>query len=160
LEIFLVREANDLAALHMEVHRTMVVEKIPGAEEAQTKVKETAGSMTAAVRKVLLAGVGAVALTKDEIEDFVAKLVERGEIAEQDGRRLVKDVLARRREQAEKVEATVEVQVEKAESTLDQRIEGMLTRLNVPTKSDIDELSSKISILAEKVDALQKSTNS
>ena len=136
----------------------MVVEKIPGAEDAQAKAKETAGSMTAAVRKVLLAGVGAVALTKDEIEDFVAKLVERGEIAEQDGRRLVKDVLARRREQAEKAEATMEVQVDKAESMLDQRIEGMLTRLNVPTKSDIDELSGKISLLAEKVDALQKST--
>ena len=42
--------------------------------------------MVAMVRKVLQAGVGAFALTKDEVEDFVSKLVERGEIAEQDGR--------------------------------------------------------------------------
>ena len=152
------RKVKNRSALVMEVCCIMVVEKSPGAEEAQSKVKETTGSMTAAVRKVLLAGVGAVALTKDGIEDFVAKLVERGEIAEQDGRRLVKDVLARRREQAEQVETTLDVQVDKTETMLDQRIQGMLTRLNVPTKSDIDDLSGKIALLAEKVDALQKST--
>jgi hypothetical protein len=41
--------------------------------------------------KVLLAGIGVVALTQEEIEKFVAKLVERGEIAEQDGKKLVSD---------------------------------------------------------------------
>lgn len=125
------------------------------ATDAQAVATETATSMTVAVRKVLLAAVGAVALTKDEIEDFVDKLVERGEIAEQDGRKLVKDVLARRHVETEKVTNQVSEQVEKAEAMIDQRIEGVLTRLNVPTKSDIDALTKKISELAEKVDALK-----
>lgn len=47
--------------------------------------------------------------------------------------------------------------MEKAEAILDERIEGILTRLNVPTKSDIDTLSKKISDLSAKVDALKQS---
>lgn len=127
------------------------------ATEAQTQVSDTASSMASLVHKVLLAGVGAVALTKSEIEEFVAKLVERGEIAEQEGRKLLKDVMERRRNGAEAAEEKLEGQIDKLETALDQRIEGVLARLNVPTKSDIDGLSEKISMLAEKVDTLKKS---
>jgi poly(hydroxyalkanoate) granule-associated protein len=140
-------------------------------EDVETvESKEAGSSMVAMVRKVLQAGVGAFALTKDEVEDFVSKLVERGEIAEQDGRRLVRDVLSRRRHDAEdvatkvqeethkqvgKVHDETEKQIAKAESMIDQRIEGMLGRLNIPTKHDIDLLSQKIALLADKVDALK-----
>lgn len=125
------------------------------ANNVQAEMKDSATSMTTLARKVLLASVGAVALTKDEIEQFVSRLVERGEIAEQDGRKMVKDVLARRRAQTEQAEEEVEKQMEKAENVLDERIEAMLTRLNVPTKNDIDTLSQKITALSAKVDALK-----
>lgn len=136
------------------------MEEMPVEEVDMAEIAEQAGTgMVAAVRRVLMAGVGVVALTKDEIEDFVGKLIERGEIAEQDGRRLVSEVLHRRRdkagEMAEKMQEETEKQVVRAESMLDQRIESILGRLNVPTKGDIDMLSEKISLLAEKVDALK-----
>lgn len=128
--------------------------------EISETVEQTATNMVSAVRRVLLAGVGAVALTKDEVEDFVSHLIERGEIAEQDGRRLVKETLRRQRSEAEgvaeKVQDGADKQITRAESMLDQRIETILSRLNVPSKGDIDLLSEKISLLAEKVDALRK----
>lgn len=127
--------------------------------EAQAETKEAAMPMVAMVRKVLMAGVGVFALTKDEVEDFVTKLVERGEIAEHDGIKLIRDVLSRRRGEAEgtatRMQAEAEKQITKTESVIDQRIEGILARLNVPTKGDIDALSEKITLLAEKVDALR-----
>lgn len=129
-------------------------------EDLPEMVEQTAVTMLSAVRRVLLASVGAVALTRDEIEDFVTHLVERGEIAEQDGRRLVRETLRRQRggveEIAEKVQDGTEKQVVRAEHALDNRIETILGRLNVPSKGDIDLLSEKISSLAEKVDALKK----
>ena len=100
-------------------------------------------------RNVLLAGIGAMALTQEEIEKFVHKLIERGEIAEKDGRRLIKDVMERRRRKAE--EASVE-----AEATYEGRMEEVLARMNIPSKSDIDALSRKITTLTEKVDELSK----
>lgn len=99
-----------------------------------------------ATRKVLLAGVGVVALAQEEAESFVNKLVERGELAEKDGRQLIKDLMEKRKKAAEQVE----------EVELDVRIERILHRLNVPTKNDIDAISRQIAALAEKVDQLNK----
>ena len=55
-----------------------------------------------AVRKVCLAGVGAVALTVEAVEDLVEKLVERGELTEEEGRKLVGDVWSRRKKDVKK----------------------------------------------------------
>ena len=101
-------------------------------------------------RKVLLASVGAVALAQDEVEAFVNRLVERGEIAEKDGRKLINDVMDRRRKQMEDTQA-------KAKEGLDSRVEAILHRMNIPTKSDIETLSQKIAALTKKVDQLKKS---
>ena len=98
-----------------------------------------------ALRKVLLAGIGAVALAQEEAEDLVNKLVERGEIAEQDGRKLMKDLRERRKKTTEK-----------AEDELDKRVEELLTRMNVPTKTDLEALSTKITALTRKVEELKK----
>lgn len=98
-----------------------------------------------AARKVLLAGIGAVALAQEEAEDFLDKLVERGEIAEKDARKLVRELMDKRKKQAQK-----------AESELDKRVQDLLERMNVPTKDDIEVLSEKIAGLAQKVDELKK----
>jgi poly(hydroxyalkanoate) granule-associated protein len=103
--------------------------------------------MVEMVRKVLLASIGAVALAQDELENFVNKLVERGELAEQDGKKLVREMVEKRRKQAEHAEAEV-----------DKRTEDLLARMNVPTKADIDALSAKITALGKKVDELRKPT--
>jgi len=97
-----------------------------------------------ATRKVLLASIGAVAIAQEELEAFVNKLVERGEIAEKDGKKLVRDVMERRKKDAQK-----------AEDELDKRMEEILDRMNVPTKSDIEALSAKITALTKKVDELK-----
>jgi poly(hydroxyalkanoate) granule-associated protein len=114
------------------------------AKTAEGVMDESRNPFLGALHKVLLASIGAVALAQEEIEDFVNKLVERGEIAERDGKALVSDLMARRKKEAEK-----------AEKQMDGRVEEFLGRMNVPTKSDIDELSSKITELTEKIDSLQ-----
>lgn len=114
-------------------------------EEIQTNGKEEANLFLEALHKVLLASIGAVALAQEEIEDFVNKLVERGEVAEKDGRKLVREVMDRRKKDAEK-----------AEDQLTKRIEDILNRMNVPTKTDIDTLGEKVATLTKKVDEIKK----
>ena len=98
-----------------------------------------------ATRKVLLASIGAMALAQDELEQFVDKLVERGQIAEKEGKKLVREAMDKRRKETKK-----------AESELDRRMEELLAHMNVPSKSDIDALSAKIAALTKKVDELKK----
>ncbi|OGO25116.1 MAG: hypothetical protein A2W33_06640 [Chloroflexi bacterium RBG_16_52_11] len=118
------------------------VEQAPEA----TPEKDERSPLLEALRKVLLAGIGAVAIAQEEIEDFVNKLVERGEIAEKDGKKLVREVMDKRKKEAEK-----------AEDEVTKRIEEILDRMNVPTKADIDSLGEKITALTKKVDELKKS---
>jgi len=95
---------------------------------------------------VLWLGLGAAALTLEGVEHFANKLVERGEVAEQDARKFVDDLKERRKKRTEAVT-----------EELDKHLEETLTRLNIPTKTDIDALSAKIADLAKKVEALKTS---
>ena len=101
------------------------------------------------LRKLLLAGLGTVVAAQDEMEHFIEKMVEKGEIAEKDARKLVKEVVDRRKEGAKKAEAEI-----------DKRVEEALNRMNIPTKVDIEALSNKITALTKKVEELKKSSGS
>lgn len=100
-----------------------------------------------ATRKVLLASIGAVALAQDEIEEFIGRLIDRGELAEKDGRKLMKEVIDKRKKTSKD-----------AEEEVTKRVQEVLDRLSVPSKADIDELSKKISTLTAKVESLTKET--
>ncbi len=89
-------------------------------------------------RKVLLAAIGAAAIASDEISIYVAKLAERGEIAEKDARKLIRDVL----EQREKLEEEQKAEGEPAKSTGD--------------KAQIDALNARIGELSKRIEELKK----
>ena len=93
-------------------------------------------------RKVLLASIGAVALAQEEAEGFIQKLIEKGEIAEKDGVVILKDFRENRKR--------------KAEEELDKRISSLIDRMNIPTKSDVEALTQKISEISQKLDELKK----
>ena len=113
-------------------------------EEISDEEKEGSRLLEAS-RKLMLASIGAVALAQDELESLAQRLVERGQIAEQDSKRLVRDIMERRRQETQK-----------AEDQMEKRVEELLQRMNVPTKSDIEALSAKIEALSKKVDELKK----
>ena len=119
--------------------KPVIVEEVANGKEERSPLLEAA-------RKVLLASIGAVALAQDEIEDFIDKLIERGEIAEKDGRKLLREIMDKRKKEAEK-----------AEDEVGKRVEEILDRMNVPTKADIEALGDKIASLTKKVEELKKS---
>jgi poly(hydroxyalkanoate) granule-associated protein len=118
------------------------------AKVAAKEVKEKAESsrMMELTHKVLLAAVGAVALTQEEVEKFITKLVERGELAEKDGKKVLGDVLEKRKQQAKK-----------AEVEFDAKVEDVMSRMSLPSRADIEALSNKVTALSKKVDELKKS---
>jgi poly(hydroxyalkanoate) granule-associated protein len=122
--------------------KAKVQEKVAEVVEA---VEEEHSPLYELSRKVLLAAIGVVALAQDEVEAFVNKLLERGEIAEKDARKLIDEVVSRRKEDAKK-----------AGSEVDKQVEELLGRMSVPSKNDIEALSAKITALTEKVEALKK----
>ncbi len=113
-------------------------------EPAVVPADEKRGSLVDATRRLMLASIGAVAMAQDEMQAFVDRLVERGQIAEEDGKRLLGDVMERRRDQGRR-----------AEEELERRLQTVLATMNVPTRADIEILSAKITELSRKVDELK-----
>ncbi len=118
-------------------------------EIIEEELNEEPNTLLDTVRRVLMAGVGVVVLAQEEVEEFVNKLIERGEIAEKDGRKLINDVFENRKQQAQETKQATQEEI-------DKRLERILDRLNVPTRSDIDMLNAKVTELTEKVEELKK----
>ena len=138
------------------------------------------------LRRVLLAGVGVAFLAKDEVQDLVDRLVAKGETAERDGRKLVtgllsqptrgltdggkrvidqlgrrtknisKDVVTRLETAAGVTRGLVGTVTGGLQKRINRRIEKALHRVNLVSKSDVDDLNSKIDQLSRKLDKLGK----
>lgn len=115
-----------------EVVEEVIVDEEPGILES--------------LRRVLLASVGVIALTIDEMSELVDKLVERGEIAEQEGKKLISEIQDKRKKKTDE-----------AEDLASNRMREMMDKMDIPSKSDIEKLSTKINSLSKKVDELKKS---
>jgi len=111
-------------------------------EETTTEEEKKVSPVLAPLRKVVLASMGAVAIAQDEVEDLINKLVERGEIAREEGRKLMQDMMAKRRE--------------RVEAQFDARVDTALGRMNVPTKADLKAVEKKLDELNKKLDKLVK----
>ncbi|NJP07211.1 MAG: poly(hydroxyalkanoate) granule-associated protein [Chloroflexaceae bacterium] len=108
------------------------------------------------MRRLVLAGIGAVALTYDEIERLTARMVERGELAQKDGDKLLREAMERlKQNQATAQEETVQPEdmpMRPGETAFEQ----MLNRLNIPSKRDIDELSFRVAQLTAQLEELRR----
>ncbi len=91
----------------------------------------------------LMAGIGAITIAQDEIERFVQKMGERSRETAEDSRKPVVEVKAKGKQGVKKVS-----------QKLDRQMDNALTRLNIPTKSDVDTLNVKIADLSKKLDEL------
>lgn len=136
----------------MPMAKVQVVVKEPQVEgppaAAEVPISET-------IHKLLLAGVGAIFVTQEALADLFARLVEEGEIAQQEGKKLVSEQMRGSRHQVRKVLSRGKEQAGDAEAELRAQMEVALGRLNVPTKGDIDALSAKVSELTAKLDTLK-----
>lgn len=127
-----------------------VVQDIPAALE-RSKLFEYS-------RKLLLATIGAVALAQDEVETLVAKLVDRGEIAERDGKELAKKLSEKGLEMAEKSKSRLTRRKTTAEKH-DADKPAAPASDDLPVATDFQSLVNKVASLAEKVEAMNRKIN-
>lgn len=115
--------------------------------ESSSGIRENSNLMLASLQRVLLAGVGVVVLAQEEVEEFVRRLVDRGDIAEDEGRTLVEEVMEQRNRRLQGVKSSLE-------GTIDRSTDEVYKILNIPTRTEIVSLSEQIDKLSQKVDEL------
>jgi len=112
----------------------------PGDAEVPVRKNSPRNLLFQATRRVLLAGVGAVILAQEEADNFVRQLVERGEMAEKDARKLLRELGDERRKQMHEEKPPMPA--------------GAASR--AATKADIEMLNAKIAELTKVIDQLQQ----
>jgi polyhydroxyalkanoate synthesis regulator phasin len=93
-------------------------------------------------KKSYLVGLGLAYLTKDKIEEVVDELIKRGEVAEKDRHKVVDSLLARARDEQQKLSQTVRDNVNK-----------VVGELRGPSREQWDSL-------VKRVEALEKDAHS
>ncbi len=92
-----------------------------------------------ATRKVMLAAIGAVAIAQEELDIFLNRLAERGELAERDARKLAEEMKEKRERMMEEARARRE------------------TYRRTASKDEIDALSARVAELTRQLDELKRS---
>ena len=102
--------------------------------EEEAEDRDTAVSLAQTSRRVILAGIGMVVVAGGEVKSLVGKLAES-------------------REGTEALPRPPEVNLRRQIKT---PLTSLLTRLNIPTKTDVDALNSQVTALLNKIETLQQ----
>ncbi|MEK7483655.1 MAG: phasin family protein [Planctomycetota bacterium] len=104
------------------------------------------------LKKIIRASVGGTMLVQEEIEEFISKCVERGELAEKDGKSLVSDLFKKKKKTTQE---TITSTLTSLESTIDARIESILKKVHIPTKEDVKKMNEKLEEVLSKLEKLE-----
>lgn len=108
-------------------------------QNEKNEMNKAKNALYETTRTILLAGIGAISLAQDEVNNFLDRLVERGEMAETDARKLVKEVTERR---------------EKLES--ERRMRAKEIRPTSATRADIEALNARVAELTRQIEELRQ----
>jgi poly(hydroxyalkanoate) granule-associated protein len=129
-------------------------------QEVQENVETIVTRAFGLGRKTFLAGVGFIGIIQDEFmkglensSEFAGKLVERGEEMSEERRKQIAERTEARQEQVGDFWNEFGGRVN---DTYIHTTEAVLTRANVPTRTDIQKLSKQIDALSRKVDKVRK----
>ena len=92
------------------------------------------------LRKLLLAGLGALDMTEEKAKAFFADLVARGELSEKDAKEVIASWSKRAAEQRDHLQKDVE-----------QAVHGALGKMGFARQAEIDALKAKIAELEAKL---------
>lgn len=109
--------------------------------EEEFVVMDTAVSPADASRRVVMATVGVVVVAGEGMKSMVGKIIEQGGTMTSDGRVSLPARPSIRRQ-------------------LRKPVNAFLNRMNIPTKTDIDNLNAQVTALLDKIDALHQQEQS
>ena len=96
------------------------------------------------IKKSVLAGIGAVAVTQEKAQEVIADFVEKGKITEQEGKTLLDDMKHALQDNQDKLSATI-----------DERITCVMNRLNLVTKDDLAAVSERLTKIEQQLQELK-----
>jgi len=91
------------------------------------------------IRKMTLAGAGLAIMTTEKIQEIMEELVKKGEMTEKEAREAVSEFVEKSKQARKDLEDKIE-----------QMTSGLLNRMNIPTRKEIEEIKERLARLEKK----------
>jgi poly(hydroxyalkanoate) granule-associated protein len=91
------------------------------------------------IRKMTLAGAGLAIMTTEKIQELMEELVKKGEMTEKEAREAVSEFVEKSKQARKDLEDKIE-----------QMATGLLNRMNIPTRKEIDDIKQRLARLEKK----------
>jgi len=92
------------------------------------------------LKKATSMGIGITLMTKDKIEELTKEIVKEGKLSEEEGKKLVEDLL----KQADEARNDLEGRVEKL-------VRSALEKLDIPSRAEVGKLQARIKKLETQI---------
>ena len=129
-------------------------------QELQENGENIVNRVFGVAHKTLIVGLGAVGMAQDGLKksweggnEFAGKLVERGETISNERRQQIDNRVEKQQEQVKDLRSDLN---QKVGDSYNQATNAALNRMNVPSRTDIQDLSKQINALNRKVDKVRK----
>ena len=136
----------------LSLEARMWKQSFPSVKVAQELIEKGGGVMADVLKKAMLAGIGAVVLTKEKIEELVDELIKKGELSKEDRAKFIHElaekVELRSREVKKWVDETVKVAMSKVKVVKTEEIELL--------REQVDDLTKTIARLEKKLKEQEK----
>ncbi|KAB2954131.1 hypothetical protein F9B85_00035 [Heliorestis acidaminivorans] len=96
-------------------------------------------------RKTMMAGLGAITITKEKAEQLAEELVKKGELSKDEASKMVTEVLEKSREQKEALSETVKTEFSRIRGDM-----GLITR------QEFEGLEARIAVIEEKLGIIRE----
>ncbi len=110
----------------------------PKTAKGSTKKKTTVASLA---KDLWLATLGAFSLAEEEVNRFVKRLVDRGSLSQEEGKKMIDELKTKVKKNRLDFGKMMEESVSKA-----------LEKLNIPSKEEVHELTRKVEALTKKIE--------
>jgi len=104
--------------------------------------------MRESVRKIGLIGAGLWAMTEDKINELVKYLVDKGDISKEEGKKAVQELIDESKKQ------TIDL-----EKKVSEKIQDAMSKKEIFTGKDMNELESRIKDLEEEIRRIKNKEN-
>ncbi len=96
-------------------------------------------------RKMVLFGIGTIAISQEKIEEFTQEMVKKGEMNREEGKKFVMEVLSEKDRQRKEIEEKI-----------NNKVKDVIANSGLAMKKDVTELSMRMEKIEASFDKLKQ----
>ncbi|MGB5398682.1 MAG: phasin family protein, partial [Thermoanaerobaculia bacterium] len=120
-------------------------------EQVTTGYKKLQDELFESTRRIWLAGLGTLSVVEEESTEIFDQLIKKGRLVEEKSRQRMSKTKA-------EIESSTEELSEELAEKLDRQVSGVLQKLGVPSRAQVQDLTQRVEQLSEQVDRLTSPT--